>query len=179
MGRWVTAGDAWIDGDGVLPRSLRWVGSVAAHGAVAGALHGVLAGLVSLLVGEGGGGGPVAEVLAMFGTFGLGVGLAFGLAIGLLTAPAVLTADRLDAWSRLRVPIVAVPTAAMVVVALVIVPFWPLDPDGGRGPGPLVETLVWFHAGPACWVAASLHRLTTQWQARSPTSGHATGARRG
>lgn len=168
-GRWGITGDVWIDGDGALPRALRWVRGVAAHGAVAGALHGVLAGLVSFLVGGGvGGGGPVGEVLVMFGTFGLAVGLAFGLAIGLLTVPVVLTADRVDAWSRLRLPIVAVPAVAMVVLALVLVPFWPRDPDGGRSLGSLVETLVWFHAGPACWVAASMRRLTRRWQARSP-----------
>lgn len=172
VGRWVITRDASIVGRGTLARALAWVGRVTGHGAVAGTLHGVLAGLVSFLVAGGGGGGLAGDLLAMLGSFGLAVGLAFGLAIGLLTVPVVVMADRLDAWPRLRIPLIAVPTAAMVVIALVIVPLESVTHGRGFSMAALVEALVWFHVGPACWVAASLRRLTRQWQATAAAAGH-------
>lgn len=66
-------------------------------------------------------------------------------------------------WGRLRPWVVALPTAALVAVAVAIEPPWPNEPVDPFALTDFVITLVWLYAGPACWAGLFLYRLTAHW----------------
>lgn len=140
--------------------ALRWVRDVSVRGAGAGAVHGVVGGTVSAAVDPKV--IPIWDLLALVAAFGVVIGLAVAMVVGTLTAPAAVLATVRGQGRWLRPLTVAVPAAALVAVAITTVPVWPLVGEG-RTPGVLVENLVWWHAGPACWAALVLFRLSGRW----------------
>lgn len=141
----------------------RWILSLAVRGLVGGVVHAVVAALVSLLLRGGEGAADLPGVLGVVSVIGGVVGLGLAVIVGLLTAPAAVRAAVRGSWGRLRPWVIALPTAALVAVAVALEPPWPSEPVDPFVLSDFLEGLVWFYAGPACWAGVFLYRLTARW----------------
>lgn len=140
--------------------ALRWVRDVSVRGAGAGALHGIMAGLVSAAVSSSVVGfWDMADLLVVFGA---AFGLVVAMVVGVLTAPSAVLATVRGQGRWLRPLTVAVPTVAIVAVAFAMFPVWPAAGED-RTIVALIHNLFWWHAGPAFWAALVLFRLTRRW----------------
>lgn len=141
----------------------RWIWSLAVRGLIGGVVHAVVAMIVSLLLQGGEGAADLPGMLGVVSVIGGVVGLALAVIIGLLTAPAAVRAAVRGNWGRFRPWVIALPTAALIAVAVVLEPPRPSEPVDPFVLSDLLEGLVWFYAGPACWAGVFLYRLTARW----------------
>lgn len=141
----------------------RWVAALAVRGLFGGVTHAVVATVVSAAIQLGEGAGDVPGLLAVGALVGAVVGVMLATIVGLVTAPMAIRAVARGGWGRMRPWVIGLPAAAIIVMALFIAPPWPTEPVDPFILSDFLMSVVWLYAGPACWAAWFLYRLTGRW----------------
>lgn len=131
----------------------RWIVAILGRGLLVGIAHPTLAMFLGVALGE-----QSTDFWFGFVVFGIAIAAVLSTAFAILTLPVVLHVARVGRWGWLRPAATFASAAAVMAIAVVLVPLEPAgEPVTAAG---IVLLLVWFWLGPACWGAAIMWRVT-------------------